>query len=96
MRAVFPAVWRFLPAPLEALLRSSRDETVGTLRPLDFLVRLGTGTGTGREFEGRGRRRETVVEEADKVVKLAFEKSKSASNSGALSRLVVVLESWSK
>lgn len=74
MRTVLPvgAPWRFFPAPLDALRRSSMEDMVGTRLPRDFFVRFGTGTGMGKDVAGRRRRREDAVaeEEAeeDKVV----------------------------
>jgi len=72
MRTVLPvgAPWRFFPAPLDALRRSSIEDMVGTRLPRDFFVRFGTGTGIGRDVAGRRRLREfAVAEEAeDRVV----------------------------
>ena len=69
MRTVLPvgAPWRFFPAPLDALRRSSMEDIVGTRLPRDFFVRFGTGTGMGRDVAGRSRLRELAVaaEEAE-------------------------------
>lgn len=39
------------------VVRSSTEDTVGTLLPRDFFVRWGTGTGMGNELIARERRR---------------------------------------
>lgn len=59
---------RFLPAPLDALRKSSSEDIVGTLLPRDFFVRFGTGTGTGTEGVGRSLRREVAVAEDEEAV----------------------------
>jgi hypothetical protein len=67
MRTVLPvgAPWRFFPAPLDALRRSSIEDIVGTRLPRDFFVRFGTGTGMGKDVTGRRRRREFAVAEEE-------------------------------